>query len=100
MTAVTYSADPTWAPRYVIAVTTPGGIVVSDAPPGETELGRAALAFDVREKLDELRRLTAPARLADWVRWKGLCVGLEEVPDSDPASLFAKPLAPRKQRAA
>ena len=100
MIAATYSADPTWEPRYVLAVATPEGLVIRETPLGEAELGVAALAFDSAEKVGELRRLTGPTRLADWVRWKGLCVGLEELPDSDPASVFARPLAPRKRRAA
>lgn len=100
MIAITYSADPTWAPRHVLAIQTRDGLAVRDSELGESQLGRPAFVFDAHEKLRELRGLGRSARLSEWVRWQGLCVGIEEVPDADPSTIFAAPLSPKKSRAA
>ena len=100
MTVVTYSADPTWEPRYVLAVATPEGLRVREDELSEAQLHSPALVLDARDKLRELRAMTSAARLAEWVRWKGLCVGIEDTAGTDADSLLATPLPPRLDRAA
>ena len=100
MTVVTYSSDPTWHPRFVLAVVEEGQVICRPQPLKRAELGEAAFQRDAAELLGELRQLQSGSEVPRWVRWRGLCVGLEEVPQQSVERLFMQPLPARVVRAA
>jgi hypothetical protein len=100
MKIVTYSTDPTWHARYVLAVVQNQQLVVRIRPLSAAQLKKKkAFVRDAARLLSELNQKT-PAEVATWVRYQGLSVGLEEVEDQPPEVLFARPLPPKHDLAA